>query len=337
MTGMVFEYVGCALCGAQDTDLVVRTTDLHYGVPGEFTAVRCRSCGLVYQDPRPTSSALPSAYPARYAPHQGVGSECGVFAPEASTWKEGVKERVANMFYSGQRALNFWQRRLFSPFYVYARVLRVILLPKGQGQGRRVLDVGCGTGRFLSEMQCCGWEVQGCEPRQEAALKAESALGKPILRSAFAPGLFKASSFDLVTMWHVLEHLPRPLQALKEVHRILKPAGWLVAMVPNIASLEFRVFRQAWFPLEMPRHLYHFSPSTLVQMLVKAGLSVYHIAFQIEPATREASARYLASSSVAVRAIQWFTQRRALLWLCSACLAWSHQSGTLVVYATKSV
>jgi SAM-dependent methyltransferase len=80
-----------------------------------------------------------------------------------------------------------------------------------------------------------------------------------------------AGTFDVVTMWHALEHAPRPLEVLRAAHRLLTPGGKLIVQTPNIDSLPFRWFGAAWFGLDLPRHLTHFAPPTLTLMLQRAG------------------------------------------------------------------
>jgi len=135
-------------------------------------------------------------------------------------------------------------------------------------------------------------------------------------------------------MWHVLEHLPNPLEALAEVSRLLKPGGWFIAMVPNIASFEFQIFQADWLHLDLPRHLYHFSPRTLQQMLEKANLAALRIAFQIEPLSLEDSLRNLLriKRQPSGAGLRYF---RGFLWILSFLLAQVQSSGVIVVYACK--
>jgi SAM-dependent methyltransferase len=90
---------------------------------------------------------------------------------------------------------------------------------------------------------------------------------------------FPDSSFEIVTLWHVMEHLPHPVETLKRIRALLKPGGILVTAVPNFDSVQAQVFRSRWYHLEVPRHLYHFTPTTLRRLLDAEGFDVlaeYH-------------------------------------------------------------
>ncbi len=134
----------------------------------------------------------------------------------------------------------------------------------------RALDVGCGDGDFLAHLRRRGWEVIGLELSAAAAGRARER-GLEVREVELEGAGFAPASFDLVTLWHVLEHLPDPRRALREVRRILKPGGRLVLEVPDVASPTFRLCGESWFPLDVPRHLQHFEPRTLRRLLVMTG------------------------------------------------------------------
>ena len=136
----------------------------------------------------------------------------------------------------------------------------------------RLLDVGCGSGQFLANMRDLGWEVMGVEPDPEAARVAREKLGLEVCQGTLAESEFPQDSFDVVTMSHVIEHVPDPLGLLKECKGILKPGGRLVLVTPNIESLGARVFGEFWRGWEPPRHLFLFSPRTLSRCVESAGL-----------------------------------------------------------------
>jgi SAM-dependent methyltransferase len=144
----------------------------------------------------------------------------------------------------------------------------------------RVLDVGCGSGRYIYTLKEKGWDVKGIDVgytdygRDVLGLDIEEG---DIIEKHFAP-----ESFDAVTFWWSLEHMYRPLDALKESYRILKKGGAAVISVHNIDSMEFSIFGRYWFHLFLPKHLYHFSPKTLTMMLKNAGfdrIRIRHDAF----------------------------------------------------------
>ncbi|MFL5241025.1 MAG: class I SAM-dependent methyltransferase [Gemmataceae bacterium] len=139
--------------------------------------------------------------------------------------------------------------------------------------GGRLLDFGCGGGRFLKRMHCAGWDVTGLDASEDAVKRIRFGLG---LRAHVGTLPFPSlpdSSFDLITMWQTLEHVHDPLEALRDAYRLLAPGGELIISLPNIDSLPFRIFGHAWLGLDLPRHLTHFTPPTLHAMLERAGFS----------------------------------------------------------------
>ena len=138
------------------------------------------------------------------------------------------------------------------------------------GRGR-LLDFGCGGGGYLQRMHDQGWQVTGLDVSAPAVERIRSYLGLPALVGSLPHPLLGPASFDVVTMWHSLEHVHDPLPVLREAHRVLAPGGRLVVGVPNIDSLPFRWFGPAWYALDLPRHLTHFTPRTLALMLQRAG------------------------------------------------------------------
>jgi SAM-dependent methyltransferase len=149
------------------------------------------------------------------------------------------------------------------------------------GQGR-LLDVGCAMGRFMGLMQSVGWTVSGIEIDPEAAAHARKVTpdvfhGDP-MDAPFAPG-----SFDLVTAFHVLEHLPDPVGVLRRMLGWLAPGGVAVVEVPNVSGVGGRVFGRYWSGLEMPRHLVQFTPETMGALGERAGGRVVTAAHKTKP------------------------------------------------------
>jgi SAM-dependent methyltransferase len=140
--------------------------------------------------------------------------------------------------------------------------------------GGSVLDVGCASGAFLTAMRSKGWTVAGIDTSEQAHSLARSLPGAEIKLGVLGPDDFAPASFDAVTLWSVLEHLHDPLATLRTVRRLLKPEGRLFLVLPNYRAFERMLFRTRWFALELPRHLYHFSPKPLAAMLERAGFKV---------------------------------------------------------------
>lgn len=233
------EYVLCDLCGQDDTVHLFTASDY---VTGErFPVVRCNQCGLVYTNPRPTQEAVPRYYPTEY--HSGRS--------------DPLRRRVEGLI----RQVRYWRNR---------EVLR--WLPADRSG--RVLDIGCGRGWQLHDLQARGVEVVGTELSEDAARFARQDLGLDVRTGLLETCGFAPESFDLVMAWHSLEHLSSPRRTLTEAHRLLRKDGYLLVVVPNFSSLQACIAGRHWFHLDVPRHLYHFSEDTLVRLLADAGFQV---------------------------------------------------------------
>jgi SAM-dependent methyltransferase len=137
-----------------------------------------------------------------------------------------------------------------------------------------------------------GWQVAGIE-LSPAAARACAARGHPVHAGPLETAPGNGGEFDLVTGWMVLEHLHDPVGGLRKLHSWTRPGGWLALSVPNAACRERRWFGDAWFPLQLPNHLYHFTPATLRRMLQRAGWEVRRIALQRNLSDLIASAGYV--------------------------------------------
>jgi SAM-dependent methyltransferase len=148
------------------------------------------------------------------------------------------------------------------------------------------LDVGCAQGEYLQLLLTLGWSVTGIELDPDAARSAAEALHAQVLAGPAEEMLahLPTASFDMVTMWHVLEHLTDPLAALVQVRRVLRPGGRMVIEVPNYGSAWSHLFARFWFPLELPFHLFHFSSTSIRALLASAGFESVEISGQPAPA-----------------------------------------------------
>ena len=207
-------------------------------ITGErFVVGFCHNCRLHITTPAPGEAELARYYPSSY--------------------------------YGSGRRFNRIVEWLLNHLYSY-RALHI----EGRQRPGKVLDIGCGRGLLLSKLRERGWEPQGTELSEEAAVYARERLGLPVSTCALQDCGFADGEFDLVILWHVLEHLHAPRAILQEVSRILKPGGVLLVAVPNFGSWEARWSGPGWFHLDVPRHLTHFTPQTLHDALDKAGLKL---------------------------------------------------------------
>lgn len=123
----------------------------------------------------------------------------------------------------------------------------------------KLLDIGAGTGDFLALAKSNGWEITGIEP----SAKAKSIAEKKGVTFADSSQVLEQHSFDVITMWHVLEHVPELDQQIKELKRLLKPDGTVIIAVPNFRSFDAKYYKRFWAAFDVPRHLWHFSKKTI--------------------------------------------------------------------------
>jgi 2-polyprenyl-3-methyl-5-hydroxy-6-metoxy-1,4-benzoquinol methylase len=240
-----YEETGCLLCGSNRWSVVLEAED------GDrlgtwFRVVRCKQCGLCFTNPRPDSTCIGQFYPTNYKPHRQARAV--------------------------RRGLGDWLGRLRG-------VDPERFGPPWHGE-RRLLDVGCGSGSFLQRMHQRGWSVLGVDVAQQAVDYVRDALRLPALQGSLPHPTIPPASFDVVTSWQCLEHVHQPLELLRGAYEALVPGGRLYLSVPNIASAPFRWFGPDWFALDVPRHLTHFTPHTLGQMLTAAGFEVQSLRCQ---------------------------------------------------------
>ncbi|MBI3607389.1 MAG: class I SAM-dependent methyltransferase [Nitrospirae bacterium] len=137
-----------------------------------------------------------------------------------------------------------------------------------------ILDVGCGRGGFLARMRAAGWTATGLERPGSGYEEVWKRNGIAVKTGTWDDAEFSDGLFDVVTFWHVFEHLPSPRRALQKVSFVLKPDGMLVIAVPDIDGLQARLFKANWFHLDVPRHLFHFSLDTLSALLQQHGFTI---------------------------------------------------------------
>jgi SAM-dependent methyltransferase len=202
-----------------------------------FSLQECRACGLVRTIPRSLPDTLDHYYPDGY--------------------------------YGQQRRYGALVECLLRWLYSYrAWMLSRVAAPRPA----RVLDIGCGRGQLLQALRARGWEVAGTELSDRSAAYARDVLRIDVQTGDVLGLCLPAAGFSAVILWHVLEHVPEPALLVREVARILRPGGVLLVAVPNFASPEARWARARWFHLDVPRHLSHFVPRTLYDMLDAADL-----------------------------------------------------------------
>jgi 2-polyprenyl-3-methyl-5-hydroxy-6-metoxy-1,4-benzoquinol methylase len=140
-----------------------------------------------------------------------------------------------------------------------------------------LLDVGCGRGLFLHVMRGGGWRAYGTEYDDESAVAARQTYGLDVRTGNLDGAGFPPGFFDVITMSHVLEHLPDPAVSVEQCRRLLRPGGLFVVAVPNLSSLQASVGKRCWFHLDPPHHLFHFTEEGLLALLERARLRVREV------------------------------------------------------------
>lgn len=140
-------------------------------------------------------------------------------------------------------------------------------------KSKTLLDIGCGTGDFLETALKGGWEVTGIEPDEKARQIANTKTNGLVFNSATLAQL-KPNSFDVITLWHVLEHLPNLEQHMQLLESILKPTGTLVIAVPNYKSYDAAYYKNFWAAYDVPRHLWHFSKTSISKLFQNHQMAV---------------------------------------------------------------
>lgn len=241
-----FETPCCPLCGDTDGSHFIDAEDDLGGRPGTFRFVRCTGCDLVYQSPRLSFEHIGAYYDDEYIAHRKK-TDWGVLTP-VYNWAMGKHDREK-----------------------IALVRRYTSL-KG---GSRVLDVGCGAGTFLAGLvEKTGASGFGVDFKDLSALPWMDTVD--FHQGTLTEQDFGEQRFDLITMWHFLEHDYTPLETLTRARDLLAPKGRMIIEVPNLDSVSYRLFQERWPGLQAPQHTMLFDTETLPDMLEKAGLRVCH-------------------------------------------------------------
>jgi SAM-dependent methyltransferase len=269
----------CALCGQLGKLLHTGLKDSLFGAPGTWRLVRCpdRQCGLIWMDPMPLAEDLGRAYQGYYT--HAAPSEAGAGNLLRRAYSAIKSDYLVVRYGYPSVTQHSLSGRLGWLLYLLplqragveseARYLRAC--PRG-----RLLDVGCGGGKWLTKMRDLGWEVRGVDFDAEA-VKAAARRGLRVDHGSLEAVGYPGGSFDAITLNHVIEHLPDPVSTLEECRRLLKPGGHLVVVTPNSASLGHWLFKGAWRGLEPPRHLRLFCPSSMRVALKRAGFSHFEV------------------------------------------------------------
>ncbi len=207
-----------------------------------FSVKVCQNCALGITSPRPENDQLSRYYHSEeYISHSGKSTNV-----------------LGEIYLLARKFTLSWKKNIITHYAA-----------KG-----KILDVGCGTGEFLSVMKQRGWQISGVEPSEIARRKAEKLTGISIYKSL---DHINQPEFDAISMWHVLEHIPDIQHTIKCLLQQLTPSGKLFIAVPNYLSFDANHYKQYWAGYDVPRHLWHFSKQSMKLLLEENGFKLISI------------------------------------------------------------
>jgi 2-polyprenyl-3-methyl-5-hydroxy-6-metoxy-1,4-benzoquinol methylase len=286
----------CDLCSSKGELVQSGIADPDGNLGGTWGFQRCANpeCGVYWLDPAPPPHELWKAY-ATYHTHT---RKSGHRLAKATL---SLVHRLIKLF-----LLPLWMVNGLKREAGYLRFMTLSTEPVG-----RLLDVGCGGGRFLNRMKKCGWQVEGTDFDEQAANKVTARYGIKTHVGDLSQCALSANSFDVITMSQTIEHLYDPQATLRESLRILKPGGLLVMTTPNALSLGAAEFGAFWRGWEAPRHLHLFSVKSLQGLTRRAGFDV------IEASTYSAGAAVVyrvSRSNQQAGSFSWLNELQLLIW-----------------------
>lgn len=253
----------CRVCGGAGSTMVASLPDPSGTVAGAWDFVRCRACGLVWLHPRPGTDVLAAAYSDYYTHAEAA-------APRRPSRLGG--HILRRHFDYDVRVQDDGLAALLSRAGPVRDSAGAEVMYLHRKPGGRLLDVGCGSGAFLSMMRDLGWDVRGVEPDEAAVRRASFDLRPRLHAGSLESAAFDEAGFDAITMHHVIEHVPDPVATLSACARLLAPGGRLVIMTPNADALGRRIFGRRWLHWDPPRHLHLFNRRSLEEAAMRAGL-----------------------------------------------------------------
>ena len=233
---------GCPLCSSEKISFHFRCTD-HFISKESFALNKCTACSFVFTQDYPDADEINKYYESDY------------YISHSDT-SAGFINKI---YHLGRELMLSKKRGILKKF-------------SGLKRGS-LLDIGSGTGHFAATMKRSGWHVKGIEINEKAKNFSASAFGLEIIGPDKISTL-ESDSFDCITMWHVLEHFHDPLKYIHDIIRLLKPEGVCIIALPNCGSYDAKYYRHFWAAYDVPRHLWHFDPSTFRLFSEKTALEV---------------------------------------------------------------
>ncbi len=224
------KYTNCPVCKNDKLSHFLDCTD-HYATQEEYALYKCDHCGFIFTQDHPEESEMGRYYDvASYVSH--------------SDTKKGIVNRI---YHEARR-------------WMLKQKHKMVVEQSGKDKGS-ILDIGCGTGYFLEVMQSNGWDVNGVEISPSARASAQERLGKPLTSNMFDLDN-DDKTYDVISLWHVMEHLHDLDRTFDLLDKKLKKGGLLIVALPNADSTDAAHYKDYWGAYDVPRHVWHFTPST---------------------------------------------------------------------------
>jgi SAM-dependent methyltransferase len=237
---MKIDYI-CPLCGSKKINVMYEGQDRLHNKEGRFIIVKCIDCGCIFTYPQLSWDEMSKYYPNSYLPYQSFSA------------------RLVDKFIS-KRGLET-KRKIINKY-------------KKSGS---LLDIGCANGDFLRYLnKNSNWVLTGIEPNKNA-ISISKDLNINIINNTFENVSFSECSFDVVTMWHVFEHLSNPRESLNKIYKLLKSDGILILGIPNSESIDAKIFGKYWSGYDVPRHYFTYSKTLVKRLLQECGFITVNI------------------------------------------------------------
>lgn len=233
--------MNCPVCLNPRTAPALTGSDLLFETTQKtFTLDSCPACRCLFLNPMPGDDEIAGFYPPQY-------------------WWNGGRRGALKKLESIYRKIALRDHVSFIARAAKSR------------PGLDLLDVGCGSGTLLGLLKQRGFHAMGVDFSEEAAKVAQAVNGVRVIVGSLEQAAFPKESFDVVTLFHVMEHVTNPREVLAEVLRILRPDGIVVLQVPNIDSWQFKLFGAKWYGLDIPRHVIDYSKDAMIRLLTDCG------------------------------------------------------------------
>ena len=271
--GIRMNVINCPLCGKKKAKLhLSHKTKSPSGENTIFNLFKCSICDLLFIYPRPSDEVLRTYYLGSYYSYEA--------RINSVSFGDSPLSRYVLHRYYGYKHIEIKNVTIWHKFLAFFLKTLFFNIPPYIKDGK-VLDIGCGSGNYLYKLNKIGWQIYGLDIDKDACNFAMDSVGVEVYCGNIFDANYPDNFFNVVTMWHTLEHVSDPLSVLNECKRIIKNNGWLFIGVPNTDSLEFSLLKEKWMHLDIPRHLFDFQPKNLKILLEKAGFEIRKIKYPL--------------------------------------------------------